>query len=64
MDSDGDGMPTNKPPPHTCVLSDRNKRTQKKQLIRPFYLSAFLAQLQSDGYSVFVVRGVRVVRCS
>ncbi len=38
---------------------DLNSTLDAPEIISPFYLSAFLAQLQQDGYSVFVVRGVR-----
>ncbi len=34
-----------------------NSMLPKPEEVRPFYLSAFLAQLQEDGYSVFIVRG-------
>ena len=35
-----------------------NSTLNKPEEITPFYMSAFLAQLREDGYSVFIVRGL------
>lgn len=39
---------------------DLNSTKEKPELISQFYLTAFLAQLRADGYSVFLVRGAKL----
>jgi ataxin-3 len=34
-----------------------NSTLEKPEVVSPFYLSAFLTQLRSDGYTVFIARG-------